>query len=529
MPARAVSLGRALGTALASALLAAGAAGCVILVSRVKGETVDQRADSVRVETPVRAHLLDGTAVTYADGVLVLRGALLGDGVRHDLVRGTTSTVSRVLVDSILGVEAYRNDYDVASSVIFSALGNVAIIAGGIALACVADPKCFGSCPTIYHDSLGTPVLEAEAFSYSISPLFEARDVDRLRARPDANGVLRLEVWNEALETHYINHLEVLEVRHAPGDFAVPDERARPVVTRAFAAPRTAHDRAGRDVAAVLAAADGRVFATDTAALGRATEADLDDHLELLFPRPTGAADSVALVLRLRNSLLNTVLFYDMMLAAPGARSLDWLGRDLTRIGDVLELGQWYGARGGLRVSVPDGDGWREVARAADQGPIAWRDLAFVLPAPAAGDVRLRVSFVADGWRIDRAALAALAPRPAPRHVPLTTVTAPSGTSEQNALAGLAAPDEHYLRTTPRQRFVARFDVGGEPADSARTFFLVAQGYYTEWVRGAWLAGAGDTTTFRPTDAALLATMQRWRSQRDSMEAQFHRSRIPVQ
>jgi len=33
----------------------------------------------------------------------------------------------------------------------------------------------------------------------SIAPLFERRDVDRLRAQPDSNGVLCLEVRNEAM------------------------------------------------------------------------------------------------------------------------------------------------------------------------------------------------------------------------------------------------------------------------------------------------------------------------------------------
>jgi hypothetical protein len=58
-------------------------------------------------------------------------------------------------------------------------------------------------------------VEEAELFSNSIAPLFEARDVDRLQAQPDANGMLRLDVRNEAMETHYINHLQLFEVQHA--------------------------------------------------------------------------------------------------------------------------------------------------------------------------------------------------------------------------------------------------------------------------------------------------------------------------
>ena len=56
----------------------------------------------------------------------------------------------------------------------------------------------------------GEPALQAELFSNSIAPLFEMRDRDVL---PDAalraDGSLRLEIRNEALETHYIDHLAV--------------------------------------------------------------------------------------------------------------------------------------------------------------------------------------------------------------------------------------------------------------------------------------------------------------------------------
>jgi len=90
----------------------------------------------------------------------------------------------------------------------------------------------FGSCPTVYSDN--GAVDEAELFSNSIAPLFEARDVDRLRAQPDSKGILRLEIRNEAMETHYINHLQLFEVQHAADEFVLPDTQGHPVVVAAF-------------------------------------------------------------------------------------------------------------------------------------------------------------------------------------------------------------------------------------------------------------------------------------------------------
>ena len=62
----------------------------------------------------------------------------------------------------------------------------------------------------------------------------DASDLDPLRVRPDADGVIRLELRNEALETHFINHVEVVAVRHAEGTRVVPDQRGRPVAVSVY-------------------------------------------------------------------------------------------------------------------------------------------------------------------------------------------------------------------------------------------------------------------------------------------------------
>src|SRR5207302_2037217 len=104
------------------------------------------------------------------------------------------------------------------------------------------------------------------------------------------------------------------------------------LAVRHRAPPATARDRAGRDVRQELAAADGVAYRTDSTTLRAARAGDVGDFVDLTFPAPAGA-DTVALVLRLRNSLLNTVLLYDLMLGTRGARALDWVGKDLERVG----------------------------------------------------------------------------------------------------------------------------------------------------------------------------------------------------
>src|SRR5205823_10498391 len=51
-------------------------------------------------------------------------------------------------------------------------------------------------------------------------------------SRPDSSGVLRLETRNEAIETHYLNQLELLEARGAPDEFMVSDHQGHVVAVR---------------------------------------------------------------------------------------------------------------------------------------------------------------------------------------------------------------------------------------------------------------------------------------------------------
>jgi hypothetical protein len=507
-----------------SALLAVSA--CFI-VRTVTVSEVDGRADSVQVRSPVKAHLLDGTTVVYRNGVLIRRGRLTGQGTRYDLTLGNPAAVTDLPLDSVVGLESFRSSVDAGATVGVSLLATAAAVGATVAIACAIDPKCFGSCPTYYSDSAGTPVLEAEGFSYSIAPLFESRDVDRLRARPDSTGVLRLEVRNEAFETHYINHLELLEVSHATDELVAPDPWNHPLAIGRPGPPVGARDRGGRSVADLLADAEGRTYATDSSVLAGVTEQDLEDWVELTFDAPA-TADSIALLLRLRNSLLNTVLLYDLMLGDPGARSLDWQAEQLAKVGPALELGTWYAARMGLAVEVWREGVWSTVARLKDTGPVAWKDVAVPLPRVPGTEMRIRLRFPADNWRIDRAGLAPHIRRPEIRSVPLAGVSGLGGAPETRALASLVASDARYLETSAGQAFLARWDVGGGTAGVERTFLLASQGYYIEWVRRGWIAASRDTTTFRPNDSTLLRAIVRWREVQDTLEPRFFATRVPV-
>lgn len=487
-----------------------------------------QRAPTV-VRSPVKAHLSDGATIVYPRGVTIEADTVRGNGFRYAAGSSLSAPSSFVVLDSVVGMETYQTTVRQAPTILTSTVVDVLGFAGGVVL----FKAIFGSCPTFYSDSSGVPVLEAEGFSYSIAPLFEQRDVDRLRASPDSDGYVALQVRNEALETHYLNQLELLETLHSPDEYVAPDQGGRPLALRALHPAASARDRAGRDIASTVAESDGMAFHTDSATLARATAADLDDYIDLTIPRPE-SADSVAVVFRMRNSLLNTVLLYQRILGDPGAKSLDWVGHSLQQISGAIDVGRWYTQRMGMRISVRDGAEYRPVGRIGDSGPIAFHDVALLVPVPAkSGDdgasdsIHIRLSFIADDWRIDRIRVSTQYRRPTTRAIAATAITTHDPSQSGSALRDLRDADEGYVVTSPGQSFKIRFNVGKAPPAGARTLLLASQGYYNEWVRGSWIKAASGKE-FKPSDDALMEAIRRWRTQQGVLEREFYSTRIAV-
>jgi hypothetical protein len=444
-----------------------------------------------------------------------------GEGYFNDLTLTEFKPVREVPLDSVVAMESFQTRVNGAESVLVSSLATVGGVVGGALLAVAI----FGSCPTVY--SAQGQVEEAELFSSSIASLFEARDVDRLQAQPDSNGVLRLEIRNEALETHYINHLQVFEISHASDEFVLPDARGGVVAVRDVRTPIAVTDRLGQDVRVFVEAVDEKSYSTDPQTVDRASAADMEDWLDVTVPVVPGS-DRTTLVFRMRNSLLSTTLLYDVMLGPAGARSLDWLSQDLTRISSAVELGRWHQQRAGLHISVWRDGQYREVARIPDSGPISWHDVAASIPVlPGEASLQIRLSYLADHWRIDRLGVASASRSLMPLSIPIAEVQGSEGEAEPEALINMRAPDDRYLRTGPGQRFFVHFNAGAA-ADSTRTFLLSSQGYYTEWIRGAWIKTASEPAPFAPTDESLLTALGKWSAGRDAFEKRFREARVPV-
>ena len=501
-----------------SAALGLVAGACVFHSVRV--EPIGSSADSLAIQTPVKVHLRDGSTVLYQAGVLRTRDALRGPGVRYGLTLRDLSAVSVVPLDSVVAMESFRTATNGAATAIVSTLATgTALLAAGVlafVIAC-SNSDCFGNCPTVYADSAGVWALQAEGFSYTLGPAFESRDVDRLGIRPDRDGKIRLEVRNEALETEYFNQLELLEVRHAADETVLPDPDGAALAVHELVPATTIADAAGRDLRPLLALPDGAAFRTDARTLADVSPDHLDDSIYLVAPAPAGG-DTIALVLRLRNSLLATLLYSDVMLGDRGARSLDWIGRELD--GRAAALTRWQGQRMGMRIAVWDGRRYRETAHVQDVGPHAWRDVAALIPVLQRDSVRVRLSFPADDWRLDRVAFAMRVRRPIVRTLALRLLDA-EGRDDSSALASVRVADQRYLRTSPGERFTAVADVGARAVEPARTFLIATQGYYEPWISQDRLRAAPDTGALESFDAELLQALRKWGTVREPRERAF--------
>jgi len=490
------------------------------IVHRVDIVPVEVSAETpIEISSPVKAHLFDGSTVVFPDGVSVYDGSVHGKGEKFNVALEDNKFIDEIALDDIAAMESFQTPVNTGATAAASTIGTAGwILAGSLAAVAI-----FGSCPTVYSADSGEALLEAELFSYSIAPSFQARDIDKLSLKHVQDGYFELDFRNEMLETHYIDQLEILEVTHAEDQVAYPDTNGDPIVVGTTVAPLTAVDQDGRDVLPEIASVDGQVWSATSNRLANVSPDDFHDSLDIEFSLPEDRGE-IALVLSMRNSLLNTVLLYDVMLKGQSFAALDWMGHDLNHLGNRAELGLWYRENMGMTVSIWRDGEFRKVGRIGDQGPIAWSERVLTLDAPQEDIVRIRLSFVADNWRIDQVSLAIDAQRGKVRTIPVATAKSLEE-HRPDIPKYIAQPDETYLITRPGESVQLGFDIG--ESKQSRTFFLVSEGYYMEWMRAGWLVEE-HRRTFKPTSDALVQSLGLYAQKRDTYREQFESIKVPV-
>lgn len=489
---------------------------CVYIYREDKIET---SINSTLVESPVKAHLKNGATALFRDGALFTPTQVIGDGVLYSIDLEYGSSISVLERDEVAAYEVFSNEIDygrsvgtsVATSLVATALTPLLLVA------------IFGSCPTIYSETGSGEVLEAELFSNSIAPILEARDVTSLKVQ-SINNLVQLEVRNEALETHYINHLELMEVFHEPGREIVPTNYGIPLSTGNHLDPVYAFNSLGEEVTEFVSLKDGVSYEYEIAT-------DIEelqwDHIDLTFP-PTNT-ESGALTLRLRNSLYTTILLYDFLLADQGINALDWIGKDLGTVTEAVALGDLLYTYMGIRVEQFNGSEYEEIGRISNTGPIEWKDITMPIETVANDSVKFRLKFLADSWRIDQIKFATEVSEPEVNYLPVSQIYDGKGANDEDSRNLLAQDDEVYFVTYPGEHFNLSFQTNEVPERMEASYLLAGQGFYIEWIRNSWVEGKESPASLIYSSDLMAKAQQKWQTEKKEFEKQFFNSKIPVE
>lgn len=499
------------------------------------------------VTAPAKVYLTDGTIVAFSNGFKVEGDQIVGTGIAYpltykglptDLKKNELSSAKKIPLALVVAANIYTTQAE--STMATLDLGSVLLGLSGavlvpLSLYCLNCPKCcFGSCPTVYDESSGKSVFEAELFSYSVSKLLEAADIDVLDTRYPADGNLRLRVTNEAMETHLINQFALEIVEHPAGTSAYASPHLGILAVGPTVPPDSAVTVRGEDILDRLRTSDGSFFRSgDAPVKALLTGATLDgfDVVKNVAP----AKRNARMTIRYRNTLLTTILFYDIVLASQGLQALDWTVRmnsDPVYASQFLAVYKYFS---GIRIQEWNGDQWQSLAQLPDAGPLNWKTVAVDVPVSATGEIRLRLQFFPDNFMIDAIGFDLDPPAAATvsrfRLAPLS-IRDHAMRPRPEFGTRLEKDDGDYMVTEPGDTFILDYQLPTAPANAgrARSLAIASKGYYIEWIRGSWVRNDPSAAPFRLTEIGqtIRRLAESWLRDRELLEQEFFRTRIPL-
>jgi len=115
------------------------ATGCVWLFRSPEAVELTPMGAPVRVLTPVKAHLHDGSTILYRTGLTVTQDSLLGNGMLYGVALRDSTPVSSVSRRRVAALSRFQDHYDGGTSFVVSALATAAgAFVGLLALLAVA-------------------------------------------------------------------------------------------------------------------------------------------------------------------------------------------------------------------------------------------------------------------------------------------------------------------------------------------------------------------------------------------------------
>jgi hypothetical protein len=280
-----------------------------------------------------------------------------------------------------------------------------------------------------------------------------------------------------------------------------------------------------------LASRDGLFYQSGDAALKAFVEQPRPDWIDLAVDVPADTSE-VLLTVRMRNTLLATVFLYDIAMASQGLYAIDWMSTDSVEPQYAARFARWFNDSFGIDIRVLQDGEYRRVEQIPPTGPIAWKQVATVVPVKPGTRTKLRLQFTPDNWAIDWVGVSFANGEP----VALHTITPDrlevlNGNRTSRDVPSLADADARYVVSYPGDLYRLSFRDPPRSAGLERSYLLASRGYYVEWLRMEWVEENG---SYAPTgklefnDALLQRTARVFLGKKTEMESRFYTTRLPL-
>jgi len=275
---------------------------------------------------------------------------------------------------------------------------------------------------------------------------------------------------------------------------------------------------------------DDRAYRSDSLLIRQVVSGRTSDWIDLRI-RPRPGSKSVTLLLRLKNTLLSTLLFYEIVLGSQGVRAIDWTARMNTDPFYAAQFRRIYSEFSGVKIKSRSDGIWKTLGAVPDVGPVGWKPVAVKVPVENDGELEVRLEFFPDNIMIDYVGFGVGGSENVLKAIELvpSAIRDRTGALRPEILSLVNEDDGRYLATQPGD--VYRFDYEIPPAGGEEvTLFLRSKGYYTEWIRGGWITAPTRLREFDlfRIDQTMMRLSELWIQERASMESLFFRNRIPV-
>lgn len=499
-------------------------------VHEVKKESIENFND---IQAPSKIYLSDASMVIFENGFSVLNNHVVGIGQKYKI--GSKAGIGgryNISLDSILAMTYYENgtsDGRTAANILVNLFGIPLI---GVSVYCVSCPKCcFGSCPTIYTFDGNKYNFETELFSYSISKPMEAYDLDVLHEKVPYDGKYKIMVTNEALETHFINKLELIELKHPPGTQVLPNPRGSYTMINELIPPDEVLNSENVNITDKVSKIDEKYYRSGIEMVDKLNYGPAYDSMKVHLKIKNGLR-KVKVVVRYRNTLLSTILFYEVVLATQGIKAVEWTKKMNIDVTYSKQFEFVYKMFSGMDVSANENDLWEHVSHIPDAGPLNWKLIADEIPVQKNGDVNLNLKFIPDNFMID---FIGFDTSNISNDIISEKLIQPAcmiddhGDLRNDIVENLRSDDNKYHVTNPGDSYKITYNI---PKDYScdQTIMVRSKGYYTEWIRGSWIRNNNSDYKFNLYDirSTLSYLAHAWVENKDIIENEFFRTRIPI-